>query len=156
MLCEASSNLMNSTVRDKINIFISYFNVLYFFEIINIMISIYFIYNKFFSITLGIVLSLLLSFQIIMIYFRKNTNRKIQLFIMDIHLAYSIPAFIRMIIYDWHGQFVDVMFIIIRLLIVIFEPIFIYVLTDENIADSFNEGKTKKENKESLLAFKGQ
>jgi hypothetical protein len=92
-------------------------------------------YGKSLSIAIGIILTLLLSIHIIRIYFNKGNSRKIQLYLMDIHLACSIPFFINIIIDGLTNSFLDYFFIFLRFAILLAEIIFIYILTDEKFIE---------------------
>ena len=111
----------------------SYFNILYFFEIINLMFVLLVTFGTYFSIGIGIILTIALSLHIIRFYFNKRFSRLIQLCIMDLHLAYSIPFFINIIMLNLDLKPLDYGFIIIRIIICIIESIFIYRLTEYKI-----------------------
>ena len=85
-------------IKKRVFVYASYFDVLFFFEIINLMFLLLMAYGKIISIAGGSILSVLLSLQIINLYFKKEINRKIQLYLMDIHLAYSVPFIINFLI----------------------------------------------------------
>lgn len=89
-------------------------------------------YGKFISIAAGIILSVLLTLQIINLYFKKNINRKIQLFLMDIHLAYSLVFIINFLFYKSGRTGADYFFIILRSAICLFDVVFIIALSDYN------------------------
>ncbi|MCU0821291.1 MAG: hypothetical protein MUC95_02315 [Spirochaetes bacterium] len=124
-------------MKDRICVIISYFNILYFFEIINIILLLLVTYGKTFSITVGFVLTVLLSIHIIRFYFNKGSSRKIQLYMMDLHIAYSLPFLIFIMITGINSSLPDYLFISIRLIITSAEAVFIYVLTDENFAGNY-------------------
>ncbi|MDY6933036.1 MAG: hypothetical protein SVZ03_02280 [Spirochaetota bacterium] len=64
-------------------------------------------------------------------------SRKVQLFLMDIHLAYSIPFFINILIEGYHGSIIDYGLVIARAIIASFEIIYIFILTDKNVISEF-------------------
>lgn len=101
------------------------------------------IYDKLFSVINGLLLALLLSIHIIMLNLRKNISRKIQLFIMDIHAAFSIPFFLGIIINSHSRSYIDSVFILLRFIIFCFEIILIYILTDEEVIKLFNNKGTE-------------
>ena len=109
---------------------VSYFNLLYFIEIINLMFLLLIMFGKVISIITGLILALLLSLHIILLYFKNERNRKIQLYLMDVHLAYSIPFLIVFIIYSNDSRLIDYLFLLLRLVLCCFEVLFIYVLSD--------------------------
>ncbi|MFH0977618.1 MAG: hypothetical protein V1874_17705 [Spirochaetota bacterium] len=117
-------------IKKRPFVFVSYFNVLYFFEIINLMFLLLMIYGKVISVLSGIILSVLLSFHIINLYYKKEINRKMQLFMMDVHLAYSLP-FLLITALNFYGSSVpDYLFVLVRSVIVCFDILFIYILSD--------------------------
>ena len=117
-------------IKKRVFVYASYFNILFFFEIINLMFLLLIIYGKIISITAGGILSVLLSLQIINLYFRKETSRKIQLFLMDIHAAYSIAFIINFIFSNNEPVAMDYFFVLLRFLIACFDIIFILALSD--------------------------
>lgn len=120
---------MLNIIKKRIFIYASYFDVLFYFEIINLMFLLLIIYGKFISIATGSILSVLLSLQIINLYFKKETNRKIQLFLMDIHAAYSIPFIINFFISNNEPAALDYFFVFLRFVISCFDIIFIVGLS---------------------------
>jgi hypothetical protein len=124
-----TSTILN-IIRKKVFVYVSYFDVLFFFEIINLMFLFLIVYGKFISITSGVILSILLSMQIINLYFKKEINRKIQLYLMDIHLAYSVPFIINFLFYRSEPVIFDYLFVSLRLVICCFDIIFIIALSD--------------------------
>ncbi len=123
-------------MNDKTQIATSYFNILYFIEIINLMFVLLVTFGTYLSIGIGIILTLTLSFHIIRFYFNKKYSRLIQLCIMDLHLAYSIPFFINIFMLNLDSKPLDYSFIIIRIIICIIESILIYRLTDYKIINT--------------------
>ncbi len=122
-------------MKNKIFTVISYFNILYFLEIINIIMVLLITYGKPLSIGIGFVLSVLLSLHIIRFYFNRGCSRKIQLFLMDIHFAYSFPFFIYILIDSINITMLDGFFMTIRFIILCAETIFIYLLTGEKLIE---------------------
>ena len=87
-------------------------------------------YGKAAAIITGIILSILLSVHIVFLYFKNELNRKIQLFLMDIHAGYSIPFLILVIFfYNINGLY-DLIFTILRFVMACAEILFIIVLSD--------------------------
>jgi hypothetical protein len=117
-------------IKKRIFVYVSYFNVLFFFEIINLMFLLLIVYGKFISISAGSILSILLSLQIINLYFKKEINRMIQLYVMDIHVAYCIPFVINFLINKNYFLMSDYFFMYLRLAMCCFDIIFIFALSD--------------------------
>ena len=121
-------------IKKRVFVYASYFDVLFFFEIINLMFLLLMAYGKTISIAGGSILSVLLSLQIINLYFKKEINRKIQLYLMDIHLAYSLPFilnfFITLLFYKSEPIMLDYFFVFLRFVISCFDIVFIIALSD--------------------------
>ena len=81
---------LQAVVRDRIHRIAAYQMTLYYFEILYLMLALLFMYGKAVSLIKGAALSLLLAVHIVQVYFRKNRNRLIQLFIIDLHAAYAL------------------------------------------------------------------
>ena len=122
----------------RIHVYLSYFCLLYFMEIIYIMVLLLLVGGRLPSLAAGGALSLLLSYHIIMLYYRNSRHRKIQLYLMDLHLAISAAAFMRLLFWDSRTTTVMLSFMFIRLIITVLEPVFIYFLTDRTVIDQFS------------------
>ena len=68
----------------------AFFDLYYFVEIINVIFIVSFLYGTYIAAAAGLMLSALLTFHIIRLYFDKPYTRIIQLFVMDIHAAYAL------------------------------------------------------------------
>jgi hypothetical protein len=125
------------SIADRINVYIAYFNVLYFFEIIYFMVILSILYGNRVSITVGILLGILLTVQIIMIFFKRRNARRAQLFIMELHIAYSFPLFIGFII-GARVYSLDLALILFRLVVCIIEILLVYILTSRRLISEFD------------------
>jgi hypothetical protein len=76
-------------IMKRIHLLAAYGAVLYFFEIIFLMFGLLFLYGKVVSITAGVILSLLLAYHVIQVYYRKKVHRAIQLWVIDFHAAFA-------------------------------------------------------------------
>ncbi len=128
---------MKNSLRRGVSGFASYFNILYFIEIINLMFLLSFTAGKAVAMTAGLILALLLSAQIIMMYFKRQTARRIQLFMMDIHAAVAVGGLLRAMTSPGHAGALFAAFIAFRIIIVAGEALLIYLLTDEEVIASF-------------------
>ncbi len=117
-------------IKKKVFVYASYFNVLFFFEIINLMFLLLIVYGKFISIACGSILTVLLSLQIINLYFKKEASRKIQLYLMDIHLAYSVPFIFNFLFLRNDPLMPDYFFMFLRLVMCFFDVLFIIAFSD--------------------------
>lgn len=116
---------------------VSYFNLFYFFEIVYVMIALFAFYGKFVSVITGLIASLLLVIHIICLYMKREINRKIQLFLMELHVVYTIPAFAQIFISGWKGSWMEGVFIVSRLIIIVVEVFLVFLLTDEELKNQF-------------------
>lgn len=125
------------TMKGRIPFIVSYFDVLYFFEIIYLMLTLLVLYGKAVSAVFGTVAAVLLSAHILSLYAGKGRNRKVQLFLMDLHLAMAVPVFLNIVLYGFNGTPVDAAFTLVRLLIASAEPFLICLLTGEEGTGAF-------------------
>ncbi len=124
-------------IKRRINVYSSYFDIFYFFEILYLMIALLFVYGKLVSIAITLFLSLLLSAQIIMIYLRLRTSRIIQLFLMDFHIAITGAGVIKFFSIESQEIYTSSWIILIRIVIILFECLLIYFLTDDEVIAQF-------------------
>ncbi len=76
-------------IRKRIHQISAYIVTLYYLEIVFLMFGLIFLYGKAASITAGILLTLLLTYHIIQLFFKNSLHRKIQLYLIDIHAAFA-------------------------------------------------------------------
>jgi hypothetical protein len=126
------------SISPGLHVYLAYFNLLYFFEILYFMVLLFLIGGKYLSLAFGFASALLLSWHIIMLYFKKPGHRKIQLYLMDVHFAVSAAALIRMLLWHTNSTAIFMSFIFIRVLITLAEPFLIYMLTDGETAAEFS------------------
>lgn len=132
-----TGDFFRRNIVDKINIHIAYFNVLYFFEIIYFMVILSVLYGNRISIAVGIILGIFLTVQIIMIFFKRRNARRAQLFIMELHIAYSFPLFIGMVIGERLYP-LDLAITLFRLFLCVVEGLLIYALTSRQLIVEFD------------------
>lgn len=118
---------------------VPYIATLYYAEILYIMFFINFLYGKLLSVTAGISLSVLLTLHVIRLFYKKNFNRKLQLYLMDFHCAYSSAYFINGLFSGYILSFTDCAFIYFRVFAALIEFILIIVLTDTNIKKGYTD-----------------
>jgi len=121
----------------RIHIFLSYFNILYFFEIFFLTILLFLTMGKIVAVIGGGCLSIALAYHIVQIYFKSKLHRLIQLFLMDIHFAIAIAYFVRLSLSNHPISMIFLSFIFIRIVITALEPVFFYLLTDRSIKKIF-------------------
>ena len=128
---------MKRWMKGRLHLAVAYGDVLYYLEIIYAMIALNFLAGKPVAVVMGILCGLLLSAHIIMIYQRHPVSRTIQLFIMDVHLAYAVPYFIGGILFGLGLRPLDYIFIAARACLAVFDALAIYLLTDEDLSGDF-------------------
>ncbi len=124
-------------VTARIHIYTAYFSILYFFEIMYLMVLLFFVAGSGSALVAGAVLAPLLSYHIIMLYYGNARHRKVQLYLMDLHLALSVASIARALFWNSGTTAVFMSFLFIRMLLMLGEPILIYFLTDRTVIDQF-------------------
>lgn len=120
-------------IRDKSGKIIPYVATLYYFEIIYLMFMLNFLIGKLLAVASGICLAVLLSFQIVALFNRRNLSRKIQLFLMDIHFAYSAAFVFSKAAADYSLSGGDIAITVYRGITALIELPLIIILTDKFI-----------------------
>jgi hypothetical protein len=123
----------------NIHLISSYSGTLFFFEIINIMLIILFLYGRSVAVILGLTLSLIFTYHIIGISLKRDLNRKIHLFLIDFHIIWVVLFIMNVFISGFSSNLYDKLFYVIRIVLFIFDIILLYFLTDEVIKKEFLE-----------------
>ena len=121
----------------RIHQYTAYVSTLYFFEILYLMIALLFLYGKTWSIITGTILSLLLAYHIIQIYFKKSLHRKLQLYLMDLHAAFVIGYLFASAASGIDAGGLTIIMHIIRSLTLVLELPLIVVLTGKDVVAGF-------------------
>ncbi len=123
--------------RGKSGRIIPYIATLYYIEIIYLMFVLNFMLGKIPAVTAGITLAVFLSFQIVALFSRRDLSRKIQLFFMDIHFAYSVAFIFSRITADFALSGGDMAMTFFRGMAALIELPMIIILTDEFIINRY-------------------
>lgn len=123
--------------RDRSGSIIPYIATLYYVEIIYLMFVLNFLLGKVLAVTSGITLAVLLSFQIVALFSRRDLSRKIQLFLMDIHFAYSIAFIFSRFFSGFALSGGDTAVLVYRGIAALVELPMIIILTDEFIISRY-------------------
>ncbi len=129
---------MNQYLKENIHYLVSYFSTLYYVEIVILMVSVLFVYGKILSVAVGLLMAVLLTVQIINVFYKKDRSRKIQLFLMDLHLAYGLAFFINLPFTGYQLNSSNALILTVRSVLVIGELFLIYLLTDKAAAGEFS------------------
>ncbi|MBN2160671.1 MAG: hypothetical protein JW807_14880 [Spirochaetes bacterium] len=115
----------------------AYISTLYYLEIIFLMLMLVFLYGKAVAVSAGIILSLALAYHIIQLYYKKKPHRIIQLWIIDVHAAFTAGY----LFYNaWPGVEADALTRVIiaaRIVILLCELPLLFILTAEKAAGDF-------------------
>ncbi|TAL38659.1 MAG: hypothetical protein EPN93_04090 [Spirochaetes bacterium] len=116
---------------------IPYFTVLYFAEIMYLMVAFAFMFGKVLAVPIAGALSVLLAVHVFMLYLKKPLHRVVQLALMDMHCAYSIPFAYSLVFHGSEFTGMDTVFMTLRLSMAAAELAFIFALTDDNVKRSY-------------------
>ncbi|MCL1864371.1 MAG: hypothetical protein FWF73_00990 [Spirochaetes bacterium] len=97
------------------------------------MIFLNFLYGKTFAVTICISLTALLTFHILSLFNKKSINRKVQLYLMDFHFAFSVAYFFNRIFTDSNFTGIDSIITLFRLIAALTEIITIFAISDNKI-----------------------
>lgn len=114
-----------------------YFTLLYYIEIIYLIFVMLILYGKVFSVIAGTLLSLLLAWHIISLNYLKNRNRIFQLFIMDIHAAYSFSFLVNILLIDVPMNPQEMPLIAARVIMILGEIPMIFSMTAAGVASRY-------------------
>ena len=131
--------LKKININEKVDSFVPYLATFYYIEIIYLMIFLNFLYGKIYAVTAGILLSLFLTFHVIRLFNKKNINRKIQLYFMDIHFAYSLAYFFNRMFSGNDFTTVDTVVTVFRLITAFIEIAAVIILTDRVIKSEYSD-----------------
>ncbi len=124
-------------IQERIKSFVPYLATFYYVEIIYLMIFMNFLYGKIVAAGTGIFLSLFLTFHVLRLFNRKDINRKIQIYCMDIHFAYSLAYAFNRFFSAGSLSIVEYGMITFRLITAVLEIIFVIILTDVIIRSEY-------------------
>lgn len=124
-------------LRNRIHQITAYMSTLYYLEIISLMFGILFLYGKTASIIAGVVLSLLLTYHIIQLYLKNGLHRKIQLFIIDIHVPFAIGYLFYNIVQGVEADVTALFIIVVRAILLACEIPILFYLTGKDAAEIF-------------------
>ena len=125
-------------LKQKLPVLLSYISLMYFIEIIYMMLVIVILYGKTASIITGLTLSVLLSYQIISVNLGKKSGRKVQIVIMEIHFAISIAFITNLIRLDLSIYRPDLIITTVRLMLTALELPLIFLLTGDDVVEIFS------------------
>jgi hypothetical protein len=116
----------NDYIIKKSQSFLPYLATFYYVEILYLMIFLNFIYGKTFAITICLFLTVLLTFHILSLFKKKSISRKVQLYLMDLHFAFSVAYFFNRIFTESDFTGIDSIVTVFRLVTALIEIITIF------------------------------
>lgn len=131
--------LKKTDIKVKVNSFVPYLATFYYIEIIYLMIFLNFLYGKIFAVSTGLLLTFLLTFHVIRLFNKKDINRKIQLYCMDVHFAYTLAYFFNRIFSENSIGTVDSVVMAFRLITACIEIAAVLILTDRIIKSEYTD-----------------
>jgi hypothetical protein len=126
-------------IKEIVNSFIPYLATFYYIEIIYLMIFLNFLYGKVYAVTAGLLLTFFLTFHVFRLFNKKDINRKIQLYFMDIHFAYSLAYFFNRMFSGNDFTTVDTVVTVFRLITAFAEIAAVIILTDRIIKNQYSD-----------------
>jgi len=124
--------------EEKAPSFLPYFSTLYFVEILYFMVMLLLIYGRTSAIICGFILALLLTFHVIGLFFMKNRHRKIQLLLMDLHIAFTAGFLINRLMGDISLSSMDEFMMVFRGLTALLEIPLVLLFTSDYIIKKYS------------------
>lgn len=116
---------------------IPYIATLYYIEIIYFMFVANFLAGKVLAVAGGFLFAVFLTYHVVALFNRRNLNRIIQLFLMDLHFAYSVAFIMSRFINDYKLSGGDITVSVYRGIVAVIELPMIIALTDELIISKY-------------------
>ena len=126
-------------IKEKVNSFVPYLATFYYIEIIYLMIFLNFLYGKVYAVTAGLLLTFFLTFHVLRLFNKKDINRKMQLYFMDIHFAFSLAYFFNRMFSGNDFTTVDTVVTLFRLITAFIEIAAVLILTDRIIKSEYTD-----------------
>ncbi len=131
--------LKKINIKEIVNSFVPYLATFYYIEIIYLMIFMNFLYGKVYAVAAGLFLTFFLTFHVFRLFNKKDINRKIQLYFMDIHFAYSLAYFFNRMFSGNDFTTVDTVVTVFRLITAFIEIAAVLILTDRIIKNQYSD-----------------
>lgn len=122
----------------RLNSIAAYAATLYYIEIMLLMLGVLALFGKTAAVSTGFILTALLTVHIIMLFLKKETSRRVHLYIMDFHAAGSL-AFLAVVLFRGPGpDFTVAAIFVIRAVTLIIEVPILYLMTGRKAGLSFS------------------
>jgi hypothetical protein len=115
-----------------------YYSTVYYVEVLYFMFMMLIIYGRTAAVISGLVCSGLLTFHVIGLFFLKNRNRKIQIILMDIHIAFTAGFLVNRIMGDFPLSGIDEFMIIFRGITSVMAIPLILIFTDDKTIKEYS------------------
>lgn len=123
--------------EEKSPSFLPYFSTLYYVEILYFMVMLLLIYGRTIALVFGFISAVLLTFHVIGLFFLKNRARKIQLLLMDLHIAFTAGFLINRIAGDFSLSAFDNFMIVFRGLTALLEIPLVIIFTGDSVIKKY-------------------
>ncbi|HNR89729.1 MAG TPA: hypothetical protein PKM65_15430 [Spirochaetota bacterium] len=114
-----------------------YLNAFYFLEIIYLMVSLNILYGNRIALAVAMALSLTVAVQMGLLFFRHPMSRYVQLGLMELHAAYSLPLCFNLATGAFEYHALDAGLIVARFFVACLEIVGIVALTDDAVRAEF-------------------
>lgn len=136
----AADKIVSAMTRyeKKIPVFLSYFSTIFFVEILYFMVMILIIYGRTAAVIFGFITAFILTLHVIGLFFQKNMNRKIQLLLMDLHIAFTAGFLINRLFGDFSISGPDEFMIVFRGLTALVEIPLVFIFTKDSVIENYS------------------
>jgi hypothetical protein len=124
-------------IRNRIHQISAYIATLYYMEIVFLMFGLLFLYGRAVSIIVGLLLTLLLTYHIIQLFFKNSLHRKLQLYLVDIHAAFAMGYLFYNAVQGIDRAPSALIILIARTLLLACELFLFYFLSGDESAEAF-------------------
>ena len=136
----AAGKILSALTRheEKAPVFLSYFSTVFFLEILYFMIMILLVYGRTVAVIFGLLTAFILTLHVTGLFFQKNRNRKIQLLLMDLHIAFTVGFLINRFFGDFSLSVPDQFMIVFRGLTLLVEIPLIVIFTNDSVVKKYS------------------
>ncbi len=120
------------------HLYAAYVSTLFYVDILFMLFYLLMIFGKTASIVIGVLSSVLLAMHIVRLYFKRNANRKVQLLVIDIHLALAIPFIVNTMVIGNEWSIPLTFMAVISFITILVETPLLFILTDEDVMKMYS------------------
>lgn len=130
--------IVSSTLKMNSHLYAAYVSTLFYVDILFMLFYLLMIFGKTASIVIGVLSSVLLAMHIVRLYFKRNANRKVQLLVIDIHLALAIPFIVNTMVIGNEWSIPLTFMAVISFITILVETPLLFILTDEDVMKMYS------------------